>query len=118
MFNAIFLTAAAFAFDRQIQTNNSLLVHEINASYPTNYYGVDVSQSYGASTFECLKTQNLQFAIIRCYRSVGSVDPACAGSAGAANTAGMDVHAYMFPCPKCGNAAGQVSTLLQYFVRQ
>jgi len=83
--------------------------------FPTDYYGVDVSQPYGESTFKCLKGLNLKYAIIRCYESVGKVDPACAGSAAAANSAGMDVHAYMFPCPTCGGAAGQVSDLLSYW---
>ena len=98
-------------------------LHEVTAhvsnltdyEYPTDYYGIDISQSYGESTFSCLKGLNLNFAIIRCYESVGRVDPSCAGSAAAANAAGMDVHAYMFPCPTCGNPAGQVATLLSYW---
>ena len=113
MLAVTFLIALALG---QTEVNKSSLVVSTNMSYPTNYYGVDVSQSYGTSTFQCLKDQNLHFAIIRCYQSIGSVDPACAGSAAAANAAGLDVHAYMFPCPKCGNPAGQVATLLQYWV--
>lgn len=67
--------------------------------------------------FACLRKLNLRYAIIRCYESVGRVDPSCAGSAAAANAAGMDVHAYMFPCPRCGDPAGQVKTLLGLVVR-
>lgn len=84
-------------------------------SYPTNYYGVDVSQPYVESTFACLKGLNLQFAVIRCYQSVGKVDPACAGSTAAANAAGLDTHAYMFPDPTAGNPESQVQSLLSYW---
>ena len=113
MFDVTFLISLALG---QARVNESSVAYSANVSFPTNYYGVDVSQSYGTSTFKCLKEQNLLFAIIRCYRSIGSVDPACAGSAAAANAAGLDVHAYMFPCPKCGDPAGQVASLVKYWV--
>jgi len=84
---------------------------------PVDFYGVDVSQPYGTDAFACLKALNLRFAIIRCYESVGQVDPACAGSVASAHAGGVDsVHAYMFPCPTCGNARGQVTDLLNYWI--
>lgn len=59
-----------------------------------------------------MKGLNLKFAIIRCYESLGRVDPSCADSVAAAHAAGIEsVHAYMFPCPKCGNPAGQVGSI-------
>jgi len=68
------------------------------------------------STFACLRGLNLRFAIIRCFRSTGAIDSACAASAAAAHAGGMDaVHAYMFPHPKGGDAKGQVGSLLNYW---
>mmetsp|Transcript_34297 Transcript_34297/g.80167 ORF Transcript_34297/g.80167 Transcript_34297/m.80167 type:complete len:233 (-) Transcript_34297:31-729(-) len=85
-------------------------------TYPANYYGVDVSQPVSESAMKCLVDANLLYAIVRCYQSLGHPDPACAGTVAAAHAAGMKrVDAYMFPCPKCGNAAGQVQSQLSYF---
>jgi hypothetical protein len=86
-----------------------------NQTFPTDFYGVDVSEPVSATAFTCLKSANLQFAVIRCYQSLGRVDPACAASAAAAHDSGMIVHAYMFPCPTCGDPEGQVASLLSYF---
>lgn len=62
------------------------------------------------AAFACLKGLNLRFAIVRCYESLGRVDPSCAPSVAAAHAGGVDsVHAYMFPCPKCGNGGEQVN---------
>jgi GH25 family lysozyme M1 (1,4-beta-N-acetylmuramidase) len=87
-----------------------------NLTFPTDFYGVDVSASVSESAFACLEAANLQFAIVRCYQSLGHVDPACAASVAAAHQGGLKaVHAYMFPCPKCGDPEGQVKTLLTHF---
>jgi hypothetical protein len=49
---------------------------------------------------------------VRCYRSNGTPDPNCATSVNNAWAGGMDhVDLYMFPCPQCGNARGQVQAL-------
>jgi hypothetical protein len=95
--------------------HSNAIAHNATVGFPTDFYGIDISQPYGEDTFACLKGLNLQFAIIRCYESVGRIDPSCAGSAAAANAAGMDVHAYMFPCPTCGNPGGQMQALLEYW---
>jgi hypothetical protein len=92
------------------------MTYAANVSAPTDYYGVDVSVPVSESEFACLKAANLRFAIVRCYRSTGSIDTACAASIAAAHAGSMDsVHAYMFPHPKGGDAKGQVGDLLDYF---
>jgi hypothetical protein len=37
-------------------------------------FGFDLAKPYNASTYQCLKSQNFKFAIIRAYRSLGIVD--------------------------------------------
>lgn len=77
--------------------------------------GVDISQPYPASSFQCLRNNGRTFAIIRCYQSNGRVDANCAQSVANAWAGGMSyVDLYMFPCPKCGNAANQVNQLHDY----
>ncbi len=39
---------------------------------------IDVSTSVSVSQFQCLSALNLQFAVVRCFRSTGSPDPNCA----------------------------------------
>ena len=94
-----------------------------------SFYGVDVSQPTSADAFACLKAQNLRYAVVRCYESVGRPDPNCAQTVRNAHAGGMEqvlsalrtrrrlaptrmqVDAYMFPCPQCGPAAAQVQSL-------
>jgi hypothetical protein len=74
--------------------------------------GVDVSQLFPVSSWQCVRNYGYTFAIVRCYMSTGKVDPNCAASVNNAWSGGMDhVDIYMFPCPKCGNAKGQIQTL-------
>ncbi len=71
--------------------------------------GIDVSQSTSTKTFSCLKEKGYDFAIVRAFRSVGLPDynaPQTIRNAREANF--TTVEAYMFPCPKCGNAQKQV----------
>ncbi len=62
-------------------------------------YGVDVSQATSATAFGCLKnSNNVDYAVVRCYTSRGVVDAACPGSVAAAHAAGIDtVDVYFFP---------------------
>ena len=76
-------------------------------------YGVDVSTRIYQSDWECLKNDGFDFAIIRAYQSTGHVDPNAKATVADALSGGMaHVDIYMFPCPSCGNAAGQVDDLL------
>merc|ERR1711871_198318 len=77
--------------------------------YVSATIGVDVSQLTSSSAFSCLKQQGFDFAVARGYQSVGRVDPNAAASIKNARAAGIQyVDAYIFPCFKCGNPAGQV----------
>ena len=44
-------------------------------AFPSQYYGVDVSEPVSRSQWSCLRSNNLTFAIVRVFRSTGSVDP-------------------------------------------
>lgn len=75
--------------------------------------GIDVSQPASTEIFSCLKQTGYDFAIVRAFRSSGMPDynaPQTIRNARQANFA--TVEAYMFPCPKCGNAQKQVDDML------
>jgi hypothetical protein len=56
-----------------------------------------------------VKGNGFSFGIVRAGRSTGTPDPAAPQSIKNAWAAGFaHVDAYLFPCPTCGNAAGQV----------
>uniref|UniRef100_A0A6B2LI18 lysozyme n=1 Tax=Arcella intermedia TaxID=1963864 RepID=A0A6B2LI18_9EUKA len=75
--------------------------------------GVDVSQLVSTSAWSCLASSGYSFAIVRGYRSGGSVDPNVATNIQNARSAGFSyVDVYLFPCVPCGNAAGQMSDLV------
>ena len=60
--------------------------------------GVDVSQPFSTSTFQCMKSNGYQFAIVRGYCSYGGVDSHAAQTLTNAKSAGMITDMYMFPC--------------------
>eukprot|EP01120_Amphizonella_sp_Union-15-10_P009698 TRINITY_DN3737_c1_g1_i1.p1 TRINITY_DN3737_c1_g1~~TRINITY_DN3737_c1_g1_i1.p1 ORF type:complete len:229 (+),score=39.59 TRINITY_DN3737_c1_g1_i1:31-687(+) len=71
--------------------------------------GVDISQPAGTEAWRCLKNSGYTFGVVRCYESVGRIDPNAVGSVASAWAGGMThVDVYMFPCPKCGNPQAQV----------
>jgi len=71
--------------------------------------GVDLSSPVSSGDFDCLKRNGYSFAVVRAFMSNGAVDPNAAGTIHNAWAGGMDhVDAYMFPCPTCGNPAGQL----------
>eukprot|EP01124_Arcella_intermedia_P007760 TRINITY_DN147_c0_g1_i5.p1 TRINITY_DN147_c0_g1~~TRINITY_DN147_c0_g1_i5.p1 ORF type:complete len:214 (+),score=13.68 TRINITY_DN147_c0_g1_i5:52-693(+) len=75
--------------------------------------GVDVSQLVSTSAWSCLASSGYSFAIIRGYRSGGSVDANVVTNIRNARSAGFSyVDVYLFPCVPCGNAAGQMSDLV------
>jgi len=74
-------------------------------------YGLDLSSACAESTFACLKSAGYRFAVPRGYCSDGVVDPNVINTVKNAWAGGMaHVDVYMFPCPTCGNPAGQVQT--------
>ena len=71
--------------------------------------GIDVSQPFSTEIFSCLKQKGYDFAIVRAFRSNGEPDYNAPENIRNARNANFDtVQAYMFPCPKCGNAQKQV----------
>lgn len=60
--------------------------------------GVDVSQLFSTSTYQCMKSNGYQFAIIRGYCSFGGLDTHAVQSLSNAKSAGLITDIYMFPC--------------------
>jgi hypothetical protein len=61
--------------------------------------GVDLSVVTDNATWECLAANNISFAIVRAYRSLGQIDPNAPTTIDFAWKAGIpSVDAYMFPC--------------------
>jgi len=80
---------------------------------------VDVSELTSTSAFNCLAGKGISNAIVRAYRSSGSVDPHAAATMANARSAGMRVSIYIFPCPKCGTSGSQqINDAVQNLVRQ
>jgi hypothetical protein len=87
----------------------------VSSAGPPGVYGVDVSEPTSAAQFACLRENGFSFAIVRCFRSVGSPDPACAASVASAWEAGLShVDLYFFPDAPRGNATAQAEELLHY----
>lgn len=77
--------------------------------------GVDVSQLFAVSAWQCVRNYGYKFAIVRCFCSNGNPDHNCAQSVANAWAAGFEhVDIYMFPCPQCGNARLQVQRLYEH----
>ena len=73
--------------------------------------GVDVSTAVGESTWTCLQSPGgqgpIEYAVVRVYRSSGTVDPNAAATIKAARAAGIaNVDGYVFPCVTCATAPG------------
>ena len=60
--------------------------------------GVDVSQLFSTSTYQCMKSNGYEFAIIRGYCSYGGVDHNAVQGLRNAKAAGLITDIYMFPC--------------------
>lgn len=73
--------------------------------------GVDVSQLFSTSTYQCMKSNGYQFAIIRGYCSYGAVDSHAVQGLNNAKSAGMITDIYMFPC-RGKSATAQVDEMM------
>lgn len=74
--------------------------------------GVDISQLFPTSTFECIKKDGYTFAIARGYCSYGGVDHNAVQSLTNAKNAGLATHMYMFPC-RGKSATAQVDEMVK-----
>lgn len=59
-----------------------------------------------------------QFAIVRCFRSTGTVDPNCPASVHNLRAAGIPTDAYAFPAPRHGSGAAQAQALASMLHQQ
>lgn len=73
--------------------------------------GIDIANPTTAATFTCLKNQGNNFAIVRAYRSTGTLDTNANANLQNARTAGLTTDVYMFPC-RGKNATSQVNELI------
>ena len=60
--------------------------------------GVDISQPFSTSTFQCMKNNGVTFAIPRGYCSFGGYDTHAVSNLQNARGAGLTTDVYMFPC--------------------
>ena len=74
--------------------------------------GVDVSQLFTTSTFQCMKNNGYSFAIIRGYCSFGGIDTHAVQSLTNAKSAGLITDIYMFPC-RGKSATAQVDEMIE-----
>jgi GH25 family lysozyme M1 (1,4-beta-N-acetylmuramidase) len=76
----------------------SLLILILLLFSATCRLGVDVSQLFSTSVYQCFKNDGYSFVIIRGYRSGGSLDPNIHANLQNAKAAGLTPDIYMFPC--------------------
>eukprot|EP01147_Barroeca_monosierra_P008577 gene8577-10279_t len=82
-------------------------------------YGADVSTATSQSALSCLRGNGYSFAIARCFRSTGTVDPNCPQTIINAWNAGLThVDIYLFPRPTAGNPAAQIDALVNFLNQQ
>jgi hypothetical protein len=86
----------------------SYLIIALFISQTVSVNGVDIANPISASAFTCLKNAGNTFAIVRAYRSTGSLDPNANNNLNNARAAGLTTDVYMFPC-RGKNATTQVN---------
>jgi hypothetical protein len=75
------------------------------------YTGVDVSQLFPTSAYQCMKNDGYSFAVIRGYHSYGGIDTNAVQGLKNAKAAGLVTDVYMFPC-RGKNATSQVIDMM------
>lgn len=73
--------------------------------------GVDVSQLFSTGTYQCMKNNGYEFAIIRGYCSYGGLDHNAVAGLNNARAAGLITDIYMFPC-RGKSASAQVDEMM------
>lgn len=82
----------------------------LSSAYATT--GVDVSQLFSTSTYQCMKSSGVDFVIPRAWCSYGGYDKNAVQNIANARSAGIKyVDVYMFPC-RGKSAADQVSQMV------
>ena len=72
--------------------------------------GVDVSELFSTSTYQCMKNAGYHYAIIRGYRSYGGLDNNAVQGLTNAKAAGLTTDVYLFPC-RSKSATAQVDQM-------
>jgi hypothetical protein len=70
----------------------------VSVPFATATLGVDVSQLFSESTYQCMKTNGYHFVIIRGFSSYGAPDQHAVQGLKNAKAAGLTTDIYMFPC--------------------
>ena len=73
--------------------------------------GVDVSQLFSTATYQCMRNNGYEFAIIRGYCSFGGLDSNIVANLNNAKAAGLITDIYMFPC-RGKSASAQVDQMI------
>ncbi|CAM5999503.1 unnamed protein product [Sphagnum balticum] len=73
--------------------------------------GVDVSQLFPTSTYQCIKNSGYSFVIIRGWCSFGGIDTNAVSNLNNAKAAGLITDIYLFPC-RGKSASTQVDQLM------
>ncbi|XP_065831623.1 probable GH family 25 lysozyme 2 [Oscarella lobularis] len=107
------------AYSMPVNDSHGVVRNESFSGSYSGQLGVDVSTSVSKSVFECLKSNGYSYAIVRAHYSGGGVDKNAAPTIANAWAGGMShVDAYLFPCYRCGDPAGQVSQTVDYLKEQ
>lgn len=88
-----------------------LVIFMVSIPYAECVLGVDVSQLFSTSTYQCMKSNGYSFAIIRAYRSYGALDPDAKQGLTNAKNAGLITDVYLFPC-RGKSATSQVDEMM------
>jgi GH25 family lysozyme M1 (1,4-beta-N-acetylmuramidase) len=75
--------------------------------------GVDVSQPFDTSVYQCMKNNGMAFVIIRGYCSYGGVDSHAVAGLQAAKAAGLITDVYFFPCTGKKSPATQAAEMFE-----
>jgi hypothetical protein len=81
-----------------MKIQSSLLLCIVLISGCQCFLGVDVSQLFPVSAYQCLKSNGYGFAIVRGYCSFGGIDHNAVQSLTNAKAAGLITDVYLFPC--------------------
>jgi len=77
--------------------------------------GVSIWESLNLKTWQCLKYEGYEFAVVDCFSSLsGKPLEKCAENVANALSAGIKVDISMGPCPDCGSAKTQAQSLYNY----
>ena len=88
------------------------ILASLTLQYAQATIGVDISAAVSTSSFSCMKSNGMNFAIPRAYCSYGGADKNGYANVNNARSAGLaNVDVYMFPC-RSKSATTQVNELM------